>query len=38
MTGIVLAFYRSEQLLGTLEASRLARAAFDRLIQQNTPR
>ena len=38
MTGIVLAFYRSEQLLGTLEASRLARAAFDRLVHANTPR
>lgn len=38
MTGIVLAFYRSEQLLGALEASRRARAAFDRLIQENLPR
>jgi AcrR family transcriptional regulator len=38
MTGIVLAFYRSEQLLGTLEATRRARAAFDRLVQQNIPR
>ena len=38
MTGIVLAFYRTEQLLGTLEASRRARAVFDRLVQQNSPR
>lgn len=38
MIGIVLAFYRSEMLLGTLEASRRARAAFDRLIDQNRPR
>lgn len=38
MTGIVLAFYRTEQILGTLEASRRARAAFDRLVHQNTPR
>lgn len=38
MIGIVLAFYRTEQLLGTLEASRRARAAFDRLVQENSPR
>lgn len=34
MIGIVLAFYRTEQLLGTLEASRRARAAFDRLLHE----
>jgi AcrR family transcriptional regulator len=38
MIGIVLAFYRTEQLLGTLEASRRARAAFDRLVHENRPR
>lgn len=38
MNGIVLAFFRAEQLLGALEASRRARAAFDRLIQENLPR
>ena len=38
MTGIVLAFYRAEQVLGTAEASRCARAAFDRLIRTNSPR
>lgn len=36
MLGIILAFYRTEQLLGTAEASRCARTAFDRLIRQNT--
>lgn len=38
MTGIVLAFYRSEQVLGTAEATGRARAAFDRLIRTNSPR
>jgi AcrR family transcriptional regulator len=38
MTGIVLAFYRSEQVLGTAEATLRARAAFDRLIRSNSPR
>jgi AcrR family transcriptional regulator len=38
MTGIVLAFYRSERLLGLAEAKRRAGAAFDRLVQQNRPR
>ena len=38
MTGIVLAFYRGEPVLGALEASRRARAAFDRLVHENTPR
>lgn len=38
MTGIVLAFYRSEQVLGTAEATRRARAAFDRLVKNNSPR
>lgn len=38
MIGIVLAFYRTEQLIGTLEASRHARAAFDRLLHENRPR
>jgi AcrR family transcriptional regulator len=36
MMGIILGFYRTEQLLGTPESSRRARVAFDRLIQQNT--
>lgn len=38
LVGIVLVFYRSEMLLGPLEASRRARAAFDRLVEQHTPR
>ena len=38
MTGIVLAFYRAEQVLGTAEATQRARAAFDRLIRTNSPR
>ena len=38
MIGIVLAFYRTELLLGTLEASRRARAAFDRVVEQHSPR
>ncbi|MGZ5032604.1 MAG: TetR/AcrR family transcriptional regulator [Usitatibacter sp.] len=36
MLGVILSFYRTEQLLGTPEASRCARTAFDRLIRQNT--
>lgn len=36
MLGTILGFYRSEQLLGSAEAGRRARVAFDRLIQQNT--
>ena len=38
LVGIVLVFYRSEQLLGTLEASRRARVAFDRLIANHSPK
>jgi AcrR family transcriptional regulator len=33
--GIILAFYRTELLLGTDEASRRARTAFDRLVEYN---
>jgi AcrR family transcriptional regulator len=33
--GVILAFYRTELLLGTPEATRRARVAFDRLIDQN---
>ncbi|HUP30113.1 MAG TPA: TetR/AcrR family transcriptional regulator [Usitatibacter sp.] len=36
--GVVLVFYRSELSLGTAEATRRARTAFDRLLQQYTPR
>jgi AcrR family transcriptional regulator len=35
MIGVILVFYRTELVLGTLESSRRARAAFDRLIEQN---
>ena len=35
MFGILLAFYRTELMLGTDEASRRARAAFDRLVDHN---
>jgi AcrR family transcriptional regulator len=35
MLGIVLAFHRTELLLGTPEATQRARVAFDRLIEQN---
>ena len=38
MIGIVLVFFRTDLLLGTLEASRRARAAFDRLVEQHSPR
>jgi hypothetical protein len=38
MTGIVLASYRTSLILGSAEAVRRARAAFDRLIQNHTPR
>ena len=36
--GISLAFFRTEPVLGALEASRRARAAFERLIDHNLPR
>jgi AcrR family transcriptional regulator len=38
LLGIVLVFYRSELSLGTEEALRRARTAFDRLLRQYTPR
>ena len=38
LIGIVLVFFRTDLLLGTLEASRRARAAFDRLVEQHSPR
>jgi hypothetical protein len=38
MLGIVLVFYRSGLLLGDAEAGARARAGFDRLITQHTPR
>lgn len=37
MLGIILVFYRSETLLGSEEAGRRARAAFDRLVAQHSP-
>lgn len=37
LMGIILVFYRTELLLGLEEASRHARVAFDRLVQQHTP-
>ena len=38
MLGIVLVFYRSELSLGSAEAARRARTAFDRLVQQYSSR
>ena len=38
LLGIVLVFYRSALSLGTAEATRRARTAFDRLLLQYTPR
>jgi AcrR family transcriptional regulator len=38
MLGIILVFYRSELSLGTEEAGRRARTAFERLLQLYTPR
>jgi AcrR family transcriptional regulator len=38
LVGIVLVFYRSEQLLGTAEASRRARVAFDRVLENHAPK
>ena len=38
LVGIVLVFYRSELLLGTPEASRRARVAFDRLLANHSPK
>ena len=38
LLGIVLVFYRSALSLGTAEATRRARIAFDRLLLQYTPR
>jgi AcrR family transcriptional regulator len=38
MLGIILVFYRSELSLGTEEAGRRARTAFDRLLQLYIPR
>lgn len=35
MFGIILASYRTEPMLGSAEADRRARAAFDRLVQQH---
>lgn len=35
MLGVILGFYRTEQLLGTPAARRRAHIAFDRLIRQN---
>ena len=35
--GISLAFFRTEPVLGALEASKRARTAFERLIEQNLP-
>jgi AcrR family transcriptional regulator len=35
MIGVILVFYRTELVLGTLESSRRARTAFDRLVEQN---
>lgn len=37
MLGIVLVFFRSTPLLGTPEATRRARVAFERLIEHHTP-
>jgi AcrR family transcriptional regulator len=34
---IVLGFYRSESVLGTEEAAKRSRTAFDRLVEQNRP-
>jgi AcrR family transcriptional regulator len=36
MLGIVLVFYRTQLLLGSTEATRRARIAFDRLVSQNS--
>jgi AcrR family transcriptional regulator len=38
LVGIVLVFYRSEQLLGTPEAGRRARVAFDQLLANHAPK
>jgi AcrR family transcriptional regulator len=35
LLGIILSFYRTELLLGTPEATRRARAAFERLVKQH---
>ncbi|HYC35989.1 MAG TPA: TetR/AcrR family transcriptional regulator [Usitatibacter sp.] len=35
--GLALAFYRTEPIVGALEASRRTRAAFDRLVEQHLP-
>lgn len=37
MFGIILASYRTELMLGSAEAARRARAAFDRLLDQHRP-